>query len=413
VPTERHSSDAVARPSKWHRAAGVLLLGAAVRRLATRRRASAVREHSAVGPALPLPGPTSAAWREEALTRAQELDALAVWIRTASSEKGNPADEFGERITKHLEAARSTAAGEDRHSWKERLKWWTRLRSSWGGSSIERSTTNLDAVEAHLLRLAPADYVRGEMPSVAAYVCRYLKKDDPRRTRIEQLAQEAEARELLTAEREAVVAAYHAASSQRHRELMRLRSFRNVLVVASAVLLLVVIGLGVLGSLRPQAIPLCFEPETQDGVSLVCPTGEERIRRGDDIDEKIADTVSGWDVWLVEIVGLIAAAVATAFALRGIRGTSTPYSLPVALAILKLPTGALTAVVGLVLMRGGFVPGLSALDSSAQILSWAAVFGYAQQLVTRFVDQQAHAVLEDVGGRGAAGDRPTSAEPTP
>jgi hypothetical protein len=282
-----------------------------------------------------LPGPTSAAWREEALTRAQELDALAVWIRTASSEKGNPADEFGERITKHLEAARSTAAGEDRHSWKERLKWWTRLRSSWGGSSIERSTTNLDAVEAHLLRLAPADYVRGEMPSVAAYVCRYLKKDDPRRTRIEQLAQEAEARELLTAEREAVVAAYHAASSQRHRELMRLRSFRNVLVVASAVLLLVVIGLGVLGSLRPQAIPLCFEPETQDGVSLVCPTGEERIRRGDDIDEKIADTVSGWDVWLVEIVGLIAAAVATAFALRGIRGTSTPYSLPVALAILE------------------------------------------------------------------------------
>lgn len=366
-----------------------------------------------MGPALPLPGPTSAAWREEALTRAQELDALAVWIRTASSEKGNPADEFGERITKHLEAARSTAAGEDRHSWKERLKWWTRLRSSWGGSSIERSTTNLDAVEAHLLRLAPADYVRGEMPSVAAYVCRYLKKDDPRRTRIEQLAQEAEARELLTAEREAVVAAYHAASSQRHRELMRLRSFRNVLVVASAVLLLVVIGLGVLGSLRPQAIPLCFEPETQDGVSLVCPTGEERIRRGDDIDEKIADTVSGWDVWLVEIVGLIAAAVATAFALRGIRGTSTPYSLPVALAILKLPTGALTAVVGLVLMRGGFVPGLSALDSSAQILSWAAVFGCAQQLVTRFVDQQAHAVLEDVGGRGAAGDRPTSAEPTP
>jgi hypothetical protein len=64
-------------------------------------------------------------------------------------------------------------------------------------------------------------------------------------------------------------------------------------------------------------------------------------------------------------------------------------------------------------MRGGFVPGLSALDSSAQIISWAVVFGYAQQLVTRFVDEQAHAVLEDVGGRGPAGDRPTSGAATP
>jgi hypothetical protein len=37
-------------------------------------------------------------------------------------------------------------------------------------------------------------------------------------------------------------------------------------------------------------------------------------------------------------------------------------------------------------MRGAFVPGLSALDTPAQILSWAIVFGYAQQLFTRFVD---------------------------
>ena len=100
----------------------------------------------------------------------------------------------------------------------------------------------------------------------------------------------------------------------------------------------------------------------------------------------------------MELVGLIAASVAAAAALRNIKGTSTPYSLPVALAVLKLPTGALTAVLGLLLMRGNFVPGLTALDSSAQIIAWAVVFGYAQQLLTRMVDQQAHSVLEDVGG---------------
>ncbi|MGZ6576345.1 MAG: hypothetical protein ACXVHJ_35815, partial [Solirubrobacteraceae bacterium] len=78
--------------------------------------------------------------------------------------------------------------------------------------------------------------------------------------------------------------------------------------------------------------------------------------------------------------------------------TSTPYSLPLALAVLKLPTGALTALLGLLLMRGGFVPGLSALDSSAQIIAWALVFGYSQQLLTHLVDKQAQTVLEGVGG---------------
>ena len=70
------------------------------------------------------------------------------------------------------------------------------------------------------------------------------------------------------------------------------------------------------------------------------------------------------------------------------------------MAVLKLPVGALTAVLGLVLMSGEFVPGLSALDSSAQILAWAVVFGYAQQLFTRLVDQQADTVLDNAGGRG-------------
>jgi hypothetical protein len=347
---------------------------------------------------------TAAAWSEEVLTRAQELDALATWVCAARRKTDRAALEFRASITDHLDAARQSARG-------DQGGWWEKLKSSSGGSSVERASGNLEAVEAHLLRLAPEEYVRGEMPSIKAYVARYLPKDDPRRARVEALTHAADRRKLQPVEREAIVAAYHAASSQRRRELMRVRSFRNVLLVAAGLLLIVVIGLGILGSLRPETVPLCFQPESSTGEKVVCPTAETAVGENSDIDEVIAATVSGWDIWVVMITGLIAAAVATAFALRGIRGTSTPYSLPVALALLKLPTGALTAVVGLVLMRGGFVPGLSALDSAAQILSWAVVFGYAQQLVTRLVDEQAHAVLEDVGGRGPAGDRPTSGAP--
>jgi len=83
--------------------------------------------------------------------------------------------------------------------------------------------------------------------------------------------------------------------------------------------------------------------------------------------------------------------------------------LPVSLAALKLPTGAITAFLGLLLMRGQFVPGLSALDTPAQILAWALVFGYAQQLFTRLVDQQGQTILENV--RGADKPQPAASQP--
>ena len=115
-------------------------------------------------------------------------------------------------------------------------------------------------------------------------------------------------------------------------------------------------------------------------------------------------------MWLVELIGALGAALAGAAALRNLGSHSTPYAVPVTLAFFKLPTGAVTAVVGLLLMRADFVPGLSALDSSAQILGWAVVFGIAQQLVTQFADSQAAGLLENVKGRGAAGDRQLAGE---
>lgn len=378
--------------------------------------------------------PTSAVWREDVLTRVIELEGLAAWVKAELGEDKR-AEQLVGTINKHLQAARNTATGGDR-PWRARLNLWARFRSSFGGSSFERTLGNLDAVEAHLLRLAPPDYLRSLLPSIQAHVNRHLPKQDPRweslTSVVKKVAQNAE---LSKAEQGAAVAAYHAANSQRRREFLRLRSFRNMLLAATAVLLIVGAGLGTIGSIHPNLIPLCFNPDkgTENG-KVVCPTEEtlapqtpsgtfvqaaQALSFGSvqaatpptadgDIDSYVARTVSRWDLWLVELVGLVAAAVASAFALRGIRGASTPISLPVALAVLKLATGALTAFLGLLLMRGGFVPGLSALDTSAQILSWAIVFGYAQQLFTRFVDQQANTVAEGIHGRGAAGDRPTT-----
>lgn len=332
---------------------------------------------------LPLEAPTSAAWREEVQTKARELEGLARWLEDTCVGEGPAGVHLLATVHRHLRTAHDTAA---RSNMSRPLKRWL---AAPGGSEVERAMGNIDAAEADILRLAPAEYLRGQMPSLMAHVNRYLPRNDPRRIRTEEVARRAHTRPPAQFERDIVVAAFHAANSQRRRELLRLRSFRNVLLVATALMVLVSAGVALLGAAEPGLISLCFSPSG----TPVCPTG---------------DAVSGWDLTVVEIVGSVAAAVAAAISLRSIRGTSTPYSLPVALALLKLPTGALTAVLGLLLMRGGFVPGLSALDTTAQIISWAIVFGYAQQIFTRAVDQQAHAVLEDVGGRGAAGDRPVN-----
>jgi hypothetical protein len=224
-------------------------------------------------------------------------------------------------------------------------------------------------------------------------------------------------RRLEQSDREAVVSAVRAASSESRWKVARLRSFRNVLMVTSLVLTIGAVSVAFLGWRHPEALPLCFA-----GENVVCPTsttpvdpdeqrgstGEQTAAGQAETDDIMRKEASGWDITIVEIVGLLAAAIAAAGAVRNVHGTSTPYGLPVALAVLKLPTGALTALLGLLLMRGGFVPGLSALDSPGQIVAWAIVFGYAQQLLTRFVDTQAQSVLE-----GAAGDaKELAASPT-
>jgi len=330
-----------------------------------------------------IAGPTSASWREGALTRTAEIEVLAEHFVRYPDE--SPAV-LARRIQRHVNTARDAAVG-------AKGRPWFRLVSMLGGSPHERAASNIDAAEVDLLRMAPDDYLCGQVPSLLAQVRAHLPVDDPRRIRVEELAWAARDRPLTAVERNVLLSAVRAANSESRREVVRVRSFRNVLYVATSLLTVALIGVTVLAVLRPDVVPLCFTPDDK----VVCPTSEAAVPQGESPDAVVRSQADPWDIITVEILGLIAAAVAAAIALRNIRGTTSPYSLPVSLLLLKLPTGALTAVLGLLLMRGNFVPGLSALDTTAQILSWAVVFGYAQQVFTRFADQQAHAVLDQVG----------------
>lgn len=324
--------------------------------------------------------PTRSSWREDAVSRIDELDAQATVLRARTTQDVRIADDLLESTHHHLQVARLEAG--------RRVN---ALRMT-SGASVTRVQSRINAAEANLLRLAPDEDLIGLLPSVRAVVRENLQAKDPRRRQLEDIV--AKRREALTvSERGEVVSAMREASAEARRKMSRIRSFRNVLFVTAGFLTVFAVAMAIVGAVSPTALPVCFTPDQQ----VVCATAQTPFAQGDDLDRALAATVSGWDLALIELIGMVAAAIAAAAALHKIRGTSTPFSLPIALALLRLPTGALTALLGLMLMRGGFIPGLSNLDSSAQILAWAIVFGYAQEVFTRLVDTQAHTVLDDVG----------------
>jgi hypothetical protein len=279
-----------------------------------------------------------------------------------------------------------------------------------GGSPLERTASNLHAAEVDLLRVAPPTYLCGQLPGLLASARAHLAYEDPRRQAIEEIcAKPTDDKDmgLTPTERDTVIAVCRAANSAARREIVQIRSFRNILFATAFVLACAAGGLVLFGSSKPDLIPLCFHPD-----DIVCPTtvapSPPATAPPAELDDAIRDAAGPWDVPLVALLGLAAAVLSAALSLRKLQGTTLPYSLPVALAVLKLPSGALTAVLGLLLMSGEFVPGLSALDSPGQILAWAVLFGYAQQLFTQFVDQRAQGLLDQVSSQ----DTPKAAVPT-
>ncbi|MFF0201451.1 hypothetical protein [Streptomyces sp. NPDC005017] len=146
------------------------------------------------------------------------------------------------------------------------------------------------------------------------------------------------------------------------------------------------------GFIDPEGVAskFCFPSESRP---RVCPIGA---------------TPEGSDVLFVEFSGMLAAALAGTASLKKMRGTAGPYHISALLLALRLPVGALSAILGILLIRGEFIPGLTALDSDTQILAWAAVFGLLQESVTRALDKQGQLVLDNA----RAPDRGFEAGPT-
>jgi hypothetical protein len=283
------------------------------------------------------------------------------------------ADAAGEAqlIVQHCERGLAVA----RTALDQRPRW----REAWAGTHIDMTYYHLHLVDGELIPVDRPGQLAGRREDVLAQVRRYLPAEDARRRAVEEKIEDGASldgpaqRQRLSC---ALLAA-HAASDDAHR---RLRGLRNTLIISLGVLGLLGLALTVAGVVWPDAVSLCFTNEFPP----VCPGGTGGPSAG--------------DTALVLAAGLLGSAVVGVGALRYGRGTGSPYRFPLLLLMLKLPLGALTGWLGILLIHGEFIPGLSQLDTSGQILAWATVFGAGQQAVSRLVDRRAQEALDDTRG---------------
>ncbi|MFI9170122.1 hypothetical protein [Streptomyces lincolnensis] len=270
-----------------------------------------------------------------------------------------------------------------------------------GAAALERTWANVRGADVLLLRLCSDEDLIGRSTDVLRQVEQHLRPADPLRVQAETVAERVAGNGPRPGDRALLVLALGASYDALDAEFSRVRSLSIILRIATFFVLLGAGGLAVWGWFCPDSLSMCFLPEGKD---VACPSGESHRVKGQ-LPSEYAQEV---DVLVIEAAGLAGAALTVIASLRQIQGTSSPYMLPLAAALLKFPTGALTAFIGVLLIRGAFIPGLSDLDSSPQIVAWAVIFGAGQHLVTRFVDARARETLSDVG-RPPADPEPSGA----
>jgi hypothetical protein len=336
-------------------------------------------------PATPANSPPPRPWPEQwAIQVAVEADRIEGRMRIALAAERPDGDHRASReaIEHHLAEARAACRRPPR-------RWSRGLRDRWRGTSVEQAYRNTHSAKVFLVDLLPVAELQMLAPEVGSRLA-VLDRADPRRVEAERLLTDADSRTRRAALKQAMETSYDAVDEK----YSRLRDFRNIILLTAA-LITVFIGLLTLAVERtPDAVPLCFERPAAatgtgpQGLGNVCPSG-------------LRQSPSPGDMPIVAGLGAIGGLLAALLSIRTLRGTSVPYGIPGALALLKVPAGMLTAVAGILLFGGGFVPGLSNLDSQRQILAYALVFGYAQQLITRLVDDRAQSILNKIPSKDA------------
>ncbi len=145
-----------------------------------------------------------------------------------------------------------------------------------------------------------------------------------------------------------------------------LRTLRNILFTTTMLLLIGLAAMAVMGALAPQTFSLCGVPAPEP--------------------------CNAPSVLEVEIAGGFGGLLSAVVFITNLPAQNTPYTIWLYQGLLKAPTGAALALIVVFLVQTGLVGFLKA--DPAYVISYALVFGFAQQAATQVVDNWASGIVK-------------------
>lgn len=279
----------------------------------------------------------------------------------------------------------------------------TRLRQAMSGKGLMDAYTSLHSAEKNRLKLMSGEQLQAVLPMIRDRVRAYLPADHPYRSALDGIP------DLTTPTSRALrdhVAGRSAAGPVRLTEALgedqllaaevfgatcaiedfqqeQVRRFRGGLGATSVVVFALAAFLGILGFVHPAFIPLCLHATK----GTMCPSGGKAPGRA--------------DAFLILGAGAVGATLTVVRTLSELKPAGVRFTLSVAQGLVKIALGAITALIGIMILQTQSLPGSFATQTG--ILISAVVFGFGQQLITGLLDQRATKLMNSASSQTPSG----------
>lgn len=241
----------------------------------------------------------------------------------------------------------------------------------WSGSSQERAWLSLHEAEAELDEMLFHPELEAQAHDLLAQAELLLKPGDERVKVVSDALGRADDARARPGPLESVTVAHlsRAVYDAMDRRFAESRACRDR-IIGLTLISLVALGV-VMAAFATNAIPLEVEGPTLPSALRVA--------------------------LLVPLFGAIGALIIGIPPLAKVTGTWKPFGLQLYQMLLKVTLGPVFAIVGVMLLQSGLIPGVQPATSMrfSDLLVWALVFGATQQVVTRAIDSRVAGIAFD------------------
>jgi hypothetical protein len=155
-----------------------------------------------------------------------------------------------------------------------------------------------------------------------------------------------------------------------------LRTFRNNLIIATVLLIVGLLVIAIWHAHDPHFLSLCAKPEKGTKQCLT-----------------VGGAPRSADIWKVLLVGALGGVLGFVFRLSATTGADR-FDPKTWQRLLKPVTGAAAALAGVVFLQSGLLVESTIKNTELALLGYALIFGFSQQVLTKFVDGRAESLVK-------------------